>query len=83
MTSDYDAGHRADRRDWQRRINQGEHVTCWRCGKPITPDTPWDLGHNRNRTDRKPECWPCNRATKTHRARERARPTPPHPGRIR
>ncbi|HEY7010134.1 MAG TPA: hypothetical protein VH395_14395, partial [Jatrophihabitantaceae bacterium] len=24
-------------------------VTCWRCGHPIRPGQPWDLGH---RTDR-------------------------------
>lgn len=46
------------------QVDQGtEH--CWRCGKWLNPDEPWDLGHDdKDRTIyRGPECRPCNRAT--------------------
>ncbi|MBD3782453.1 MAG: hypothetical protein IE926_05765 [Micrococcales bacterium] len=35
------------RRWWAPRIAEGT-VKCWRCGHPIKPGQPWDLGH---RTD--------------------------------
>ena len=58
----YDAGYDQQRRDWQRRLDQGERVTCWRCdelGKPHDVDpTDWHLGHSN--TDRSvvrgPQC---------------------------
>lgn len=57
---DYDRKHR----EWQRRLDAGERVTCWRCaeqGKPHTVDpTPgqWHLGHdNQDRSIiRGPQC---------------------------
>lgn len=60
----YGATHRRQRAAWQRRLDAGEPITCWRCGQPITPDQPWDLGHDdtyRDRT-RGPEHQYCNRA---------------------
>lgn len=38
---------------------------CWRCGRWLNPDEPWDAGHDDlDRTIyRGPECLPCNRAT--------------------
>jgi hypothetical protein len=36
------------RAHWTPLVAAG-HVTCWRCGQPIHPGQPWDLGH---RTDR-------------------------------
>jgi len=42
----YGATHQKLRATWQARINRGDHVTCWRCGRPITPGQPMDLGHD-------------------------------------
>lgn len=52
---------------------QAGQVNCWRCGQPIQPGTPWDLGHaDDDRTVyRGPEHAKCNRATASRR------PTPP------
>lgn len=67
----YDAAHDRLRAQYQRRMDTGEHFTCWRpgCGKPIDP-TSWDLGHDD--TDRAqhrgPECVKCNRSTASRRA---------------
>ena len=57
----YGAEHQRTRADWQRRIDAGEHVTCWRCGAPIT-GREWHLGHaDQDRSiTRGPECTLCN-----------------------
>jgi len=60
----YDAAHDALRADWQRRMNNGERVTCWRHGEPIDPSN-WHLGHcdiNRG-VYHGPECVSGNSAT--------------------
>lgn len=44
-TGKYGHTHRVIRADWQRRIDDGEDVRCWRCSKPIRPGDAWDLGH--------------------------------------
>lgn len=42
-------------------------LDCWRCPEPITPATPWDLGHRTDRalggndTDLAPEHRHCSR----------------------
>jgi hypothetical protein len=59
----YGVEHQRLRADWQKRIDAGEHVTCWRpeCGATIT-GTAWHLGHDdldRSIT-RGPECIACN-----------------------
>ena len=58
---DYGTSHQAERRQWQRIIDQGG-VSCRRCGKRIPPRMPtaWDLGHP---APKAPECRACNRAT--------------------
>jgi hypothetical protein len=33
------------RAEWNRRIQAGEPVTCYRCGQPIRRGMPWDLDH--------------------------------------
>ena len=59
---DYGADHKAERRAWQRRIDNGERVLCRRCKQPIPPFDPtaWDLGHP---APKAPECRAHNRAT--------------------
>lgn len=56
----YGPDHQAERADWQRRIDAGEDVHCWRCNAPIGHD--WHLGHDDDdRTiTRGPECPACN-----------------------
>ena len=60
----YGTQHQKLRAHWQRRLNNGEPITCWRCGQPINPDA-WDLGHcDTNRTTwHGPEHPACGRAT--------------------
>lgn len=69
----YGAEHQRLRAKYAPLVNRGE-ATCWRCGDPIQPGTPWDLGHDDN--DRTiyqgPEHQRCNRATSGRR-------TPPPP----
>ena len=64
----YNKRHVKLRSQWQRRLDSGEHVTCWRCGTRIDP-TSWHLGHDDDdRTVyRGPECVPCNTATASRR----------------
>lgn len=58
----YGYRHRQMRAGWQRRIDAGEDVRCWRCGEPITGQD-WDLGHDDNDRSiyRGPECVGGNR----------------------
>lgn len=56
-----DWAHTKLRRQWQQRMDAGEHVNCWRCGHPINP-RDWHLGHDdADRTKyRGPEHPKCN-----------------------
>ncbi len=57
----YGAAHQAERRRWEPTVKSGQ-ATCYRCGEPIDPDGPWDLGHNDDRTAwTGPEHQRCNR----------------------
>jgi hypothetical protein len=62
----YGAEHEQLRADWQRRMDDGEVVTCATCPTVLNGQA-WDLGHVRgDRTRyRGPQCLPCNRG---HRA---------------
>jgi hypothetical protein len=71
-TSDqgYGIAHQRLRRRWAREVELGG-VRCARCGGPIFPGEPWDLGHDD--VDRRfyngPEHRACNRATASRRRR--------------
>jgi hypothetical protein len=76
----YGEDHRRRRRRWKIQVDQGL-VLCWRCGKLIRPDEPWDLGHSD--VDRSlwtgPEHTRCNRATNSRARRRRGRSPGPRP----
>lgn len=58
----YGVAHQAERARWAPKVDAGQ-VDCARCGEPIIPGRPWDLGHDDN--DRSvyqgPEHRHCNR----------------------
>ena len=65
----YGAEHEAERKRWGPRVRTGK-VRCWRCGEPINPALPWDLGHAPGqKTWIGPECWKCNRGEPRRRGR--------------
>jgi hypothetical protein len=76
MKRGYGAEHQRRRKAWAQAI-LGGGVQCRRCGRPIVPGMPWDLGHVD--LDRSLPTWPehrtCNRATAGRRSRRR--PVPP------
>lgn len=43
----YGYHHKKIRKHWEPIVQAGR-ATCWRCGEPIAPDSPWDLGHDDN-----------------------------------
>lgn len=71
----YGGRHQKLRASWQRRINAGEVIVCWRptCSVRIT-GTAWHLGHDDDdrRIYKGPECIPCNtKAAALKRNRQR------------
>lgn len=57
----YDAAHKRQRRRWAPKVEAGL-VDCARCHLPILPGTPWDMGHDDDRTTwTGPEHAACNR----------------------
>lgn len=78
----YGKRHKQLRAAWQKRLDAGEVVNCWRCGKRIDPER-WHLGHDdRDRTAyRGPECPRCNIGA-PHKLVPRKRPAEKHPGLI-
>lgn len=64
----YGYDHDRLRAQYQRRMDEGETFTCWRCPRPIDP-TSWDLGHDDHdrSVTRGPECIKCNRSTSSRR----------------
>ena len=61
----YGRVHVALRKAWAQRIQGGEPINCWRCGKRIASGDAWTLGHcDIDRTKyHGPECPPCDYAT--------------------
>lgn len=43
----YGHKHQQLRKQYQTLVASGK-ATCWRCGEPIHPNQPWDLGHDDN-----------------------------------
>lgn len=68
----YGHRHQKLRKQWARVVDQGG-VRCARCGLPISPSEPWDLGHDD--FDRSvyvgPEHRACNRSTSGRRKQKR------------
>jgi len=65
--------HQKLRQQWKRVVASGAAV-CARCGLPIVPGTPWDLGHvdgSGKTLYRGPEHRRCNRATSKRRVGSR------------
>lgn len=58
----YGTHHQTERARHQPTVDAGQ-ATCARCHQPITPGTPWDLGHTDDRaTHTGPEHVRCNRS---------------------
>ena len=60
----YGAEHQRTRRALAPLVAAG-HATCWRCGLPIHPSEPWDLGHDdhdRSITRGPEHAYTCNRS---------------------
>jgi hypothetical protein len=68
----YGTAHQSARRQLEPLVLAGG-VSCWRCGRPILPGEPWDLGHVDGDKSRYagPEHVACNRSA--------PRPPPPLP----
>lgn len=69
----YGAEHDQLRARWQRRLDAGEVVHCWRCQLrgvlTVIDPKAWHLGHDDadRSVYRGPECVPCNLATSGRR----------------
>lgn len=59
----YDQHHEQRRAWWQRRLDAGLAVVCWRCWQPIQRGEDFDLGHDDQGRHRGPEhSNQCNRS---------------------
>jgi hypothetical protein len=68
----YGRHHRELRKRLAPLVASGQAI-CARCGRPITPGEPWDLGHDDRDRSRYsgPEHARCNRATSSRRRHSR------------
>ena len=67
---EYGTVHRRLREIWKARVQAGG-VVCARCGRPIMPGAPFDLGHDDHDRSRYTgvEHVRCNRATNKRRVK--------------
>jgi hypothetical protein len=42
----YTGKHRVLRNKIKQAMDLGQVFACWRCGEPIQPGQPWELGHD-------------------------------------
>lgn len=80
----YGPEHWRLRATYQKRMDAGEQINCWRCDKPVDPKS-WHLGHHDGSARDEyagPEHPRCNTSTNTHRAAMKQRPPEQHPGHI-
>src|SRR4029079_15459690 len=64
--------HQKLREHWKRVVASGSAV-CARCGRPIVPGTPWDLGHvdgSEKTLYQGPEHRACNRGVRPAKRRQ-------------
>jgi hypothetical protein len=75
VANGYGKEHKRLRAHYATRMRMGEVFWCWRCGHLISPEAPWDLGHDDADRSlyRGPEHVSCNRSETRKRA-QRARP---------
>ncbi len=73
----YGRHHKQLRKQWAPQVEAG-HIDCARCGAPIRPGTPWDLGHNDHDRTRYsgPEHRRCNRGAPSRRLAQTNQPPP-------
>lgn len=72
----YGWNHRKIRAQWAKQVRRGG-VVCWRCGWPIEPDEPFDLGHDDHGGPRDyigPEHVYCSRSAGARKRHERDKP---------
>lgn len=69
-TRGYGTAHDRERARWKPAVDAGA-IICWRCGNPIIPGTPWDLGHvDGQAAYAGPEHMNCNRSAAGRKAHQ-------------
>ncbi len=73
----YGTSHRKRREALKPTVDAGQ-ADCWRCGHPIEPGEPWDLGHDDHDRSvyRGPEHRHCNRGSAAARGNRQRVPRP-------
>jgi hypothetical protein len=79
----YGGEHQRLKEHWRPYVEAGL-VDCWRCDRPIAPESPWDLGHDDHDRSvyRGPEHMACNRSAARSKMSSK-RPAEAHPNRRR
>jgi hypothetical protein len=73
VANGYGGQHQRLRKQWALLVAAGG-VRCWRCGLPILPGMPWDLGHAASKAVYAgPEHQHCNRSAGARKAQALAK----------